>query len=164
MGLVKHGYGVGTAPDNQIVISTSITVYDEFGIEIGYIQSLNRNDARRTTPIRHLNKADAGRIIEQVPGVEEYGLSATSFALYNATDSDRRSILNRLPGSTGDAFRTLNQQQIPFAIRQVEEHPATGKQNVILYLGCMLTSYVRPVSIGTMMITETASITPSWVE
>jgi len=168
MGLVKHGYGVGLAPQNQVVISTAITVFDEQGNEIGFIQSLNRSDNRGTTPIRHLNKADAGRIIEQAPGVENYTLSASSFGLWNASDADRRSLINRLAGlggpGGGGAFAVLNQQQIPFVIRQVEEHPATGAQNVTLFLGCMLTSFSRPVAVGTATISETSNITPSWVE
>lgn len=164
MGLVKHGYGVGQSPDAQVVVSTAITVYDEQGIEIGFIQSLQRNDTRTTVPIRHLNKADAGRIVEQVPNVENYTLSASSFGLWNVSSTSRRSLLNRLPGSGSEAFVVLNQQQIPFVIRQVEEHPATGIQNVTLWLGCMLTSFNRPVNVGTATISETCNITPSWVE
>jgi hypothetical protein len=114
--------------------------------------------------VRHLNKADAGRIVEQVPGVENYGLSANSFALWNVSDTSRRGLMSRLVGPAGSAFATLNQQQIPFSIRQVEEHPATKAQNVTLWMGCMLTSFSRPVAIGTATVAESCNITPSWLE
>lgn len=161
---VKHGYGVGLNPGNQMVISTAITVFDEGGLEIGFIQSLGRSDTRPVTAVYHLNSADAGRIIEQVPGIGTYSTAASSFGLWHLSDVDRRSLINRLPGNAAAAFVVLNQQQVPFAIRQVEEHPATAAQNVTLFLGCMLTSFTRPVAIGTATVSESCNIAVSWME
>ena len=161
---VKHGYGVGLNSGNQVVISTAITVFDEGGLEIGFIQSLGRTDNRPVTALYHLNGADAGRIIEQVPGIGTYATVATSFGLWHLSDVDRRSLINRLPGNAAAAFVVLNQQQVPFAIRQVEEHPSTGAQNVTLFLGCMLTSFSRPVAIGTATVSESCNIAVSWME
>lgn len=163
MGLVIHGHGVGLAPSNQTVISTTVGVYDEDGFDIAYIQQINRNDSRPTTKVRHLNKADAGRIVEQQPGVEDYSMSVTGFALYQRNDADTRSLIARLPTGSG-AFKVMNQQNIPFTMREEETHPATNATNVTLYIDCMLNSFSKPINIGTTTITETATVTPSYVE
>jgi hypothetical protein len=163
MGLVKQGYGVGNAPSNRTVISTTVGVFDDDGFEIGFIQSIDRSDSRPTQKVRHLNKADAGRIIEQQPGVEDVTVNVNGWALYQKSDSDKQSLLNRLPTGAG-AFVSLNQQSIPFNIREEETHPATGAENVTLYLGCMLTSYSKPININTASIVERATVAVSYIE
>jgi hypothetical protein len=162
--LVTHGSPVGLASTNQTVISTTVTVYDQDGNEIGFMQQINRSDSRPTFKIRHLNAQDAGRIVEQQPGVEDYTLNVTGFGLYNQTDVARNSLLNRLPGSTALKFKVLNDQFIPFAIKETETHPATQATNTTLYLGCYLTNFTKPISIQTVTITESATVVPSWVE
>jgi len=164
MGLTKHGSGVGLAPQNQAVISTSIGIFDDGGDDLGYIQSLTPNYARGTTVVYHLNKADAGRGVEQQPNKETYTLSATGMSLYNKAPNNRGGIINRLVGVSGAGIVVLNDQQIPFNIRQEETHPGNGLTNVTLYLGCMATSLGRPVNIGTVSVIETANITALWVE
>lgn len=163
MPLATRGYGVGLAPSNLTVIGTSVGVFDENGFEIGFIQSISRDDNRSTTKVRHLNKADAGRIIEQQPGVEEYSLSITGWGMYQKSDTNKQSLLNRLPVGSG-VFQTMNQQFIPFAIREEQTHPATGATNVTLFLGCMIVRFSEPVNIGTTAVTQSATVTPSWVE
>lgn len=162
-GLVIHGTGVGLATGNQTVISTSVGVFDEDGFDIGYINQINSNFTRPTTRVRHLNKADAGRTVEQQPGVEDFTLTVSGFALYQKNDSDKRSLIARLPAG-GGAFKVLNQQQVPFVVREEETHPATNATNVYVYMGCMINQYSRPVNVGTTTVTESATITPSWVE
>lgn len=163
-GLVNHGSPVGLAPQNQSVISTSIGIFDDGGDDLGYIQSLSPTFARGTTVVYHLNKADAGRGIEQQPQIEKYTLTATGMALYNKTPDNRGGVVNRLVGVTGAGIVVLNDQQIPFNLRQEETHPGNELTNVTLYLGCMATSLGRPVNIGTISVIETAGITALWVE
>ena len=164
MGLVSQGNKNGNAPSNLVVVTTGISVFDQVGLEIGYIENLDRTDNRPTTLIKHLNKADAGRSVEQVPGIEGYTLSASGYALYNSSNAKRRSIINRLVGSEADAFVTMAQQTTPFAIRQEETHPATLFTQITYFLGCMLTNYSRPVSIGTVTIAEKVNITAMYIE
>lgn len=163
-GLVSHGSPVGLAPQNQAVISTSIGIFDDAGDDLGYIQSLSPTYNRGTTVIYHLNKADAGRGVEQQPSIEKYTLTASGFALYNQTPNNRGGVINRLVGVTGAGIVVLNDQQIPFNIRQEETHPSNNLTNVTLYLGCMGTSLGRPVNIGTVSVMETVGITALWVE
>jgi hypothetical protein len=166
MGLVIHGSGVGLAPSNQTVISTSVGVFDDLGFEIGFIQNIDRRDTRQTTVVRHLNKADAGRIVEQQPGVEDYELTVNGWMMYEKNDTNKQSLLNRLPSdvSGAGAFQVMNDQFIPFAIREEETHPSTGATNVTMYLGCMITQYSKPINISGSQIVETANVRPSWVE
>lgn len=163
MGLVAHGSGVGLAPGNQTVISTTVDVFDEGGNNIGFISQLNRNDTRPVVPIRHLDSSDAGRILELQPGPETYQLTATGYALYNVAEDVGGSLLNRLPQGAA-AFKVMNDQSIPFTIEEAETHPATTIVNRTLFLGCMLNSYSKPLNIGSVTVTETAGITVSWVE
>ncbi len=163
MGLVQHGSGVGLAPDNQTIISTTVDIFDEEGNNIGFVNSINRNDTRGVFPIRHLDSADAGRILELQPQVENYTLTVTGFALFNVSDVDRGSLLNRLPADA-KAFKVLNDQVVPFVMEQTETHPSTGATNTTVYLGCMLTSFSRPINVGNATVTETAAVTVSWVE
>jgi hypothetical protein len=166
MPLVIHGFGVGLAPSNLTVITTSVGVFDDQGFEIGLLQSINRDDSRPTIDVRHLNKADAGRIVEQQPGVETYALTVSGWMMYQKNDTSKQSLLNRLPSdvSGSGVFQVMNQQFIPFAIREDETHPATGATNVTNFLGCMLTSYSKPIPLTGTSVVETAHVKPSWVE
>lgn len=163
-GLVSHGSGVGLAPSNQTVISTGISIYNDDGDDLGFIQSLSPTYSRGTTVVYHLNKGDAGRGVEQQPQIEKYTLTATGFSIYNKSINDRGGVVNRLVGINGAGIVVLNNQQIPFNIRQEEVHPGNGQNNVTIYLGCMATSLGRPVNIGTISVIETVGITALWVE
>jgi hypothetical protein len=155
MGLISVGQPTGEAPDTQMVISTAITIFDQKGLEIGYIESLNYSTNRPAELKYHLNAADAGRPIANIGGIEKGTLSATGFALYDATSILRGGLINRLVGASGAAFVSLANQTIPFTIRQTEQHPANpALLRKTRYLGCMLTRLSRPVSIGTMTIME----------
>lgn len=165
MGLVKRGYPTGENPDNQILVSTAITLFDRQGVEIGYVESLNYSSNRPTELKYHLNGADAGRPIETIAGIEKGTLSATGFALYDKSSVNRGGLMNRLAGMSAQSFVVLANQQVPFTIRQVETHPANpALTRRTLYLGCMLSRLSRPVAIGTMTITESVDISFMWQE
>ncbi len=163
MPIQTRGDGVSIPEANQVVISTTVDVLDDEGFNIGFLQAVNRTDARPTESIRHLDASDAGRILEQSPGVETNTLNLTGLALYN-TGVDRRALLNRVAGAASAPFRSLNSQQIPFEITEQWTHPASQARGETLYGDCMLTNYTRPVNIGTVTITETANVTATWVE
>lgn len=165
-GLVVHGSGVGLAPQNLTVISTSVTVFDDLGFMIGFIQNIDRSDSRNTVVVRHLNGADAGRIVEQQPGVEDYELSVNGWMMYEKNDTNKQSLLNRLPSDVSGSgmFQVMNDQFIPFAITETEVHPSTKATNTTYYLGCMITSYSKPINVTGTSIVESAKVRPSWVE
>lgn len=163
MAIQTRGDGVSIPTSNQVVISTTVDVLDDEGFNIGFIQTINRTDARPTELIRHLDASDAGRILEQSPGVETNTLNLTGFALYNS-GVDRRSLLNRMVGARSSPFRSLNSQQIPFEITEQWTQPASNARGQTLYGDCMLTNYTRPVNIGAVTITETANAAVTWVE
>lgn len=164
MPLITRGDGVKIPDVNQAVISTSVDVFDEQGVNIGYMSQLTRTDTRNTFRVRHLDSQDAGRVIEQVPSPEDNALSANGLSLYDI-GVVKKSLIHRLAGVNGQRFRSLNSQFIPFVVREEWTHPSSpGQFGQTLYLGCMLTNFTRPVNIGTAQIAESANVVPSWVE
>lgn len=166
--LQTRGDGVGLPESNKVVISTSVDIFDDGGVNIGFLQQISRTDARPATPIRHLAAGDAGRMIEQSPGPELNTLNVTGYALYNVSPA-RESLLNRITGRTtdtaGNLFRSLNSQFLPFQLEERWTHPGnTSQRGKTLYGDCYLTNYTRPVSIATVNIVETANIQATWVE
>lgn len=153
--------GVSVPEGHQTALATSWDIIDHDGKNVGYITSFGSTDNRPVTAVRHINSADAGRIVEAAPSPATKTLSATGFALYNTKDS---RLIQRIGGSvTQKAMRTLEEQSIPFNIIEQVVHPAT-KQVVdqTVYHDCLLTSHSRPINIGTALVSETASIFVSW--
>lgn len=164
MPLVTRGDGVVIPTENQGLISTSIDIFDQEGLNIGFLQQNTRNDNRPTTRIRHLDRLDAGRVVEQMPSPEEVGLSINGMALYDV-GAIRKSIFQRIAGVSGNAFRSLNSQFIPFNVREEWVHPSNPAQKGrTLYLGNWLNTFTRPINIGTAQVAETATTSVSWVE
>lgn len=166
--LQTRGDGVAIPENNKVVISTSVDVLDDGGVNIGFLQQISRTDARPMSPIRHLSSMDAGRMIEQSPGPELNTLNVTGYALYN-TSPDNESLLNRITGRStgarGNTFRSLNSQFEAFQMVERWTHPGNAASiGETLYGDCFLTNYTRPVSIATVNIVETANIQATWVE
>lgn len=163
----KFGAGTGLPKENKSIVSTGIDILDNDGNIIGFLSQINRDDTRGVDRIRHLNLADAGRTLELVPHPADTVLRVTGFALYDKTETDRKSLLNRIPGSTAAAFKHLNQQYEYFNIRVKETHPnlspSAAVPSEIKYIGCLLSSYSHPINLGTMTIAEVCAITVSYV-
>ena len=160
---IELGYGVGLAKDNKVVITTSIDIFDNEGNKIGYCTSISRTDARGVERIRHLDSADAGRVIELQPRPSDVTLAVTGFALYN-DGSKRKGLLNRLPGNAAQQFVDLNQQTESFTIKVVETHPATGAITKTYYYGCMLSAYAHPINLTGANVAETATVMVAWID
>lgn len=162
-GLVSAGDGVGIGVANRATITTSYDVYDDQGNLVGYITDIDRTDSRTVQRIRHLSSHDAGRTIEQAPGPDEVSLATTGFALYNKPeqtgDLPHFSLAARFGGLTGTPlFKSLNSQRVAFNIRVEEIHPATGAISRTYYIGCLITNYTKPVSLGNVTVAETCNI------
>lgn len=175
-GLVGLGDGVSIPDTNRAVLSTSFDIYDQDGQLVGYCTNVERTDNRPTVPLRHNSSSDAGRVIEQVPNPEEVKLRIVGYALYNKADLSgtipHYSLAARLSLGTGTTggfggrylFKSINSQKTPFTIRVEEVHPSTLAKSVTYYVGCMLENYSKPQNIGTITISETASVRVSWVD
>lgn len=176
----QNGDGVAIPESNQIVVSTSVSVLVGAN-NIGFAQSLTPNFTRKVERIRHLNADDAGRIVEQAPGPEDYTISMTGFAVYpNAAANNPGSpqsavgtLLERILGSApvqsagalaALAFRCLSSQIVPFSASDERRKP--GFSNVvgrIRYVDNWMTSFSSPVAIGNVMLTETVAAQPTYI-
>jgi len=165
--LTKFGSGVGVGSTHQTVITTSIDIYAN-GEKIGFAQDINETSDRPTTRIRHLNAKDAGRVIEQAPGVEDISLTITGFAVYNKANSLIQQLAGRDNfGKAGGVIKCLNDQKIPFDIKKVTLHPSLGaedKETVEKFGGCMITRYSRPIGLAGVTISDSVDINVSYKE
>lgn len=155
--------GVSVPETHRTTLSTSYDIYDEEGNNIGFVQSFGPSHNRPTTIVRHINSADAGRGLEQAPGVETMTISVQGFALYNKQNDG--SVVQRIGGSsTRKAMRQLAEQSIPFTIIETVTHPATGEVvDRVSYNECWLTSKNKTINIGNATVQETANISVTWV-
>lgn len=176
----QNGDGVAIPESNQVVVSTSVSIIVGSN-NVGFCQSLTPNFTRKVERIRHLNAEDAGRIVEQAPGPEDYTIQMTGFAVYpnaaaNQPGSPQNpvgSMLERILGSSpvqsagalaSLAFRCLSSQIVPFSC--LDERKKPGFAEVVgrsRYVDCWMTSYSAPVAIGTVMLTETMAAQPSFI-
>lgn len=164
-----RGVGLTIPKQNKARVSYSYTIRDMDGNEIGYITEFRYSSRRDTTVIHHINADDAGRPIEQAPNLYEDTVSVRGFALYNKSKTAKGSLLNRLPGSTADAFYHIAQQGEYFIIEKTARHLGDPdaypeEAHTIVYAGCMLTSYEEPIAINDVYIAESADIKILWVE
>ncbi len=157
-GLVTQGSTVGIPAENKAVISSSVDVFDQDGFNIGFVSQITPAHNRAVQRIRHLNSADAGRVIESAPSPEDISIAVTGLNLYNISESQQQSLISRLPGQAGARFKTLNDQKAPFFLQVVEIHPESGLENESTYLGCWLTRYNRPINIAGATIAATGDI------
>jgi hypothetical protein len=164
-------------PDtNRVIISSSIDLYTEQGVNIGFVSGMTRSDNRPTTLIRHLDSLDAGRPVEQSPSPDTTTMQFTGFALYN-TGGNRQNLINRLVPQVPN-WHSLNGQQVPFDIEERATHPmytrtadptkgtVADESNYVstTYLACWLTAYSHPVQIGSANLVETGSASCTWVD
>lgn len=175
-GLVRYGDGVGIPESNRIVLPSSVDLYDDDGQLVGYATSINRTDTRTVDPQRHLSSDDAARIIEQTPQPENVQVTVEGFSLYNKIDltgkmphytlAARLSKGSGVQGGFGGIylFKSINSQKIPFNMREVTKHPATGATSILWWRGCMLVEFSQVTNIGQATETQTARIQVSWID
>ena len=163
MPIATRGDGVSLPEGNRVIVSTSVDVLDDDGFEIGFIQQLNRSDTRPIVRVRHLDSRDAGRVLELSQGPEDNSLNATGFALYTR-GADPGAVINRIAGLSGQLFKSLNSNAIPFEIVEVYTHPGSGAVGETTYGDNLISNYTRPINIGSIQIVETCALVTSWVE
>jgi len=168
-----RGSGVGLPVQNEIIAQSTVSVIDQNGYEIGYLQNFNPTMNRPVTPQRAIGAANAGRIVEMTPGPENYTASVSGFVLYAKDSTHRRSLLNRVGGSAHDAYTVLADQTEPFYVYLKAGHPATealvGKDpndSGYLFGGGWFTSQNMTFNItqGGNSVSSSCNLTFQWVE
>lgn len=157
--------GVNIPASHRTALSTAYDIIDHDGNNIGFITSITATHSRPVTPIRHLNAADGGRVLEQAPSPSApVSLSINGFGLFNRQNDG--SLIQRLGGSvTAKSMKTLEEQSIPFNIIKRVTNPATGAEvELTVYHDCWLTNHSDPVNIGSATVAQTASISVTWTE
>jgi len=144
--------------DGEVANITSYDIIDENGLCIGFITQINETDNRPATKVRHIGSADAGRVLEHVPGVDDKTLNVTGFALYNV--QEQGSIVQRLGGNnTKRAMKMLSEQHRGFKIVERQIDPETeATLDATEHLDCWLTNYTKPRNIANATIAETATL------
>lgn len=154
---LARGDGVSFPAINRVVNAARIDILDDEGFRIGYVQQLQETLQRPVTRIRHLNSLDAGRTIEQAPGVEEASITLSGYSLYDKSLTDRGSLIHRLGGAMATA-KSLLGQGTSFNLVMLETHPATGEQVKTRFLNCWITQYSRTRTINQVVQVDTCSI------
>lgn len=175
--VAQNGDGVQLPRDNQVVVSTSITLLVA-GKTLGFVQSVNRTDTRRVDRVRHLDADDAGRIVEQAPGPEDYTLRINGFAVYPGSAALTQSspgarptgtLLNQIlslgEGRGAAAFRCLSSQSLPFSLIEQRRHPGARERiGRTWYADCWMTNFSSPMQIGQITIAEEVQAQPTYVD
>lgn len=173
MALANYGHGVSIPKENRAVISTGIDIWARLEVageqifrKIGFAQQISPTFTRNTTPIRHLDKNAAGRIIEQQPQPEEVTFQLVGFEVYDFP-LPARLLGNSGRTSIGSAqiFNSLASQAIPFTLVEWAQHPGDKTKNVYtIYYGCWMTNWTRTVTIGTTTVSTTVQVRATRVE
>lgn len=178
---VDKGVGVGIPRSNQVIISTSVTIWtrdpdseNEY-LEVGYLENLSIRRSRNATRVRHLNFKTAGRVLEQVPSPEDLTATGRGFGLYTSTLAGRLSnhfaVNDTFKASV--VFNSLNSQKWYFNVIDCAVHPgdfmpssnAASKSRAVvtIYGDCWLTNFNTTKDIKNVAVAEDVTFQPSWI-
>lgn len=146
--------------EGKVLLPTRVSILDRDGFAIGYITGFTPTLARPTEKIRHIGHADAGRVLEQAPRVEDISMSVTGFALYN-TVNEKGSLIQRLGAwNPVQTLASLQEQHYGFTILHVEKDPRNNNTvDAREYEDCWLQNYSRNFNItGGATVVDTAQI------
>lgn len=164
--------GLKVPERNRIIVTPAITILSE-GQEIGFITDITPETTRRVERIRHLNFADAGRIVEQVPAPSDFTLRVNGFSLYASTlmarisgqrtgDEETPDVTETDPGGIILVENWLD--SLLFDVNWVIKHPTKDNVNYTVIFGdCVMVSHSQTVSIRNLYVTATATIQPTWL-
>lgn len=154
--LIQRGDGVAFPAENRVVNAATIDIIDDDGFRIGFVVQIQETLNRNVTRIRHLNSLDAGRTIEQAPGVEDVTLTLTGYSLYDKSITDRRSLIHRLGGPMA-AAKSLMGQAIGFNLVMREVHPGSGEINITRWWNLWVTQHSRTRSVQNVVQTDSVT-------
>lgn len=164
--------GVAQPKSNKVVYPprTNIKVN---GLIVGFIMQLDVNETARVERIRHMNFADAGRIVEQIEGPVDYTLNVRGFVLYGsdtlaritgeATGSEESPSfpLGTTGGTVIPSLEWISKKRPDITTEFI--HP--GNPDVkfeITYHKCAVTGRSSTINLADLFITETVNLQPTF--
>lgn len=143
---------VSVPEENLWAPVTRVSLFDQFWDEIMLIESLDVAWSRQVIPKRHLNAADAGVIVGQIPGPQaQIRVTINSAMLYNDPKSGQ-PLLGPLRLFTDrkkmPKFRDLNDQHeyVNLAFLCLDPNPAKG--GGFLLMRGLMDNYSLRMSLG----------------
>lgn len=166
--------GIAQPKTNKLVYPprTNIKVDGEI---VGFIMQMDENQTSRVERIRHLNYADAGRIVEQIEGPVDYTLNVRGFVLHasnvlarvmgQASGAEETPVFPTPGGSTGTMIPSLEwiSKKRPDITTEFI-HP--GNPDVkfeITYHKCAVSGKSSTITLADLFITETVNLQPTYV-
>jgi len=194
-GIITDQNKVGGVPQSSsryVAMSTCFDIFLDGNILIGFISSLNINNTRTVTQIRHLNSVDAGIAVDTVMTPDAPTLAFNGFYVYaNQANTEGLGLPTgtELTGPIGvgpsigrvagiQLLMSLDQQNTPFDIVVRHAYPSTvnslaglkvtpaNQQNgniVGAYKNCTINSMSVPINVGTAAVTDSGNITVGYV-
>lgn len=166
--------GIAQPKSNKLVYPPRTNIKVDGDI-VGFIMQMDENQSSRVERIRHLNFADAGRIVEQIEGPVDYTLNIRGFVLYasnvlgratgQATGAEESPTFPESAGTTGSMISCLEwvSKKRPDITTEFI-HP--GNPDVkfeITYYKCAITGKSSTISLADLYITETVNLQPTYV-
>ena len=133
-------------PRNRHVVSQSATVFAN-GRRIGSIQDVKPNEALSSILVRELDADVAGQVIEIAIGVPTYTVSVTKLKLFQETFFQ----------ALGYVVKNIGDIVSPLDLQLTLTSGLTGNVLVKTFVDATIESLGEPVSIGTILVTESAS-------
>lgn len=138
---VTIGDGVSIPEEVDNLIVTAIDVLNKNGLPIGYLLQVAPSFRRPVQAIRHISRADAGRKMAIIPGLEDVAISVVGFGLF-PIDKETGHLLNRLAGGEYDIIHSISSIKKGMRIGLYCEHPATpDRAGTFWFEDCWITSW-----------------------
>lgn len=165
--------GIAQPKTNKLVYPPRTNIKVD-GRIVGFIMQMDENQTARVERIRHLNFADAGRIIEQIEGPVDYTLNVRGFVLYasnvlarvsgEATGAEETPSFPS-PGTSGSIIPSMEwvSKKRPDITTEFVHPGNPSVKYEITYHKCAITSKSSTVSLADLFITETVNMQPTYV-
>lgn len=151
-------YGDKSSINNLLATSTNI-VLKANNQPIGLVQSIQAQENRSINKLQEIGRLG---VVQAVPGNTNGGSISTSrIAIYN--NRLYSALQLTVPDGDSSLFTTLRQQEVPLEII-IESAPTVAlgglDSNVYVetYVDCWLSSFNKSISVGSITITESATI------
>jgi len=151
--------GLSLPATNKVIVPSSTTILIDGSI-IGFIQELSEDSGRTVDRVRELSGSRAGKVVEQVPGVENVTLRGTRFCLYEGNPVTE---FLKEQGEVDGPIFAITQQYIPFDVRVEERHPnssADKKGFYVVFGECWFTRAAHSLRIGDLHIIDSFDLQP----
>lgn len=125
------------------------------GKRVGSLQNFGATQAQETGRIREIDFVTGTRVLEILAGGTDIRLRAERVQIF------KKPLFNALGLGAGE---TLEDFKGPFDIVETEKDPTTKSTTVRTYYGCVISSYERTITTGTIHIAERCDIECAYME